>query len=90
MHKQLPHFDLVGWDIAVDREGIPVILEYNCVAPSLDLPQIAGGPLFSEEELQAVMPRVFAFKNTPHYFVNQLVWPDKPGYAWCDDYGFYI
>lgn len=90
LHKQLPHFDLVGWDIAVDREGIPVILEYNCVAPSLDLPQIAGGPLFSEEELQAIMPQVFAFKNTPHYFVNQLVWPDKPGYAWCDDYGFYI
>lgn len=90
LHKQLPYFDLLGWDIAVDEDGIPVILEYNCVAPSLDLPQVSGGPLFSEDELEAIMPKVFAFKNKQHLAVNQLVWDEKPGYAWCDDYGFYI
>lgn len=90
LHRQLPYFDLLGWDIAVDEEGIPVILEYNCVAPSLDLPQVSGGPLFSEEELMAIMPKVFAYKNKQHLAVNQLVWEEKSGFVWCDDYGFYI
>lgn len=90
LHEQLPYFDLIGWDITVDEAGIPVILEYNCVAPSLDLAQLTGGPLFSEEELYTLIPKVLDFKNIQKVFVNRLEWPDKPGYLWCDDYGFYI
>lgn len=90
LHRRLPYFDLVGWDIAVDEAGIPVVLEYNCVAPDLGLPQISGGPLFSEKELYVLMPRVFAFRNEVRPFTNRLSWDDKPNYVWSDDYGFYV
>lgn len=29
MHQNLPFFDIVGWDIAIDEVGNPVLIEYN-------------------------------------------------------------
>lgn len=29
LHLQLPYFDLVGWDVAVDEDGEPVLIEFN-------------------------------------------------------------
>jgi hypothetical protein len=90
LHRRLPYFDLIGWDMAVDEDGIPVVLEYNCVAPSIDIPQTAGGPLFSEEELLKLMPKVFNFRNNVKFAVNQISWEDKDNYLWTDDYSFYV
>jgi len=29
MHPQLPHFGIIAWDITIDKEGLPVLIEYN-------------------------------------------------------------
>lgn len=45
LHFNLPFFDLVGWDIAIDDEGEPVMLEWNA---NTGLSQSAFGPGFGE------------------------------------------
>ncbi len=45
MHLHLPHFNLVGWDIAIDLEGNPIIIEYNTWP---ELSQSANGPAFGD------------------------------------------
>lgn len=45
LHLQLPHFNLIGWDICIDTEGDPVLIEWN-VWPELS--QSANGPAFGD------------------------------------------
>ena len=45
LHLQLPYFNLIGWDISIDTEGDPVLIEWN-VWPELS--QSANGPAFGE------------------------------------------
>lgn len=46
LHTQLPYFNIVGWDFAVDQEGEPVLIEFN-VVPEQN--QIGGKqPTFGE------------------------------------------
>ncbi len=44
-HSQLPYFDLVGWDFAVDETGDPVMIEYNLLP---EQNQVSGGPTFGD------------------------------------------
>ena len=45
MHAKLAHFKLIGWDIAIDREGLPVMIEFN-TAPAQN--QYCCGPTFGD------------------------------------------
>jgi hypothetical protein len=45
LHFQLPFFDLIGWDIAIDDSGDPVVLEWNV---KTGLSQSAFGPGFGK------------------------------------------
>ena len=56
LHKRLPYFDLVGWDVALDPDNEPVFIEMNLTAES-GFAQMNGGPLFGEY-LDEVMERV--------------------------------
>jgi len=47
LHKQIPYFKIVSWDIAIDREGNAVLIEYNVEGQGMD-GQYAYGPLFRE------------------------------------------
>lgn len=47
MHKHLPYFDYVGWDVTVDPDGEPLFIEFNLV-PGIEGPQIMAGPMFGE------------------------------------------
>ncbi len=29
LHRKLPYFDIVGWDIAIEENGEPILIEYN-------------------------------------------------------------
>lgn len=60
VHARLPYFNLIGWDIAVDKEGNPVLIEWNRAA---ELSQVAHGPAFGDytEEILSVVKRE---KNT--------------------------
>ena len=60
LHYQLPFFNLIGWDVAIDEVGDPVIIEWNA---NPGLSQSAYGPGFgkyTERILRELWPR----KNT--------------------------
>ncbi len=61
MHTRFPQFRLIGWDMTVTPEGIPLIIEYN-LFPGLGTGQLAHGPMFSEEDLNEIMKRVAEHK----------------------------
>ena len=59
-HYHLPFFDIVGWDVAIDKDGEPVLLEWNA---NVGLSQSAYGPGFgkyTERIIKELWPR----KNT--------------------------
>ena len=45
LHYQLPYFNLIGWDVAIDEEGDPVVIEWNA---GVGLSQSAYGPGFGK------------------------------------------
>ncbi|NNE31855.1 MAG: hypothetical protein HKN40_05745 [Winogradskyella sp.] len=47
MHPIVPYFKLISWDIAIDKENDPVLIEYNTYGQGLEI-QIPNGPLFGE------------------------------------------
>ncbi|PZD94331.1 hypothetical protein DNH61_18145 [Paenibacillus sambharensis] len=48
LHAQLPYFDLVSWDIAVDPEARPVLVELNLIGQEINFHQFNNGPLFGD------------------------------------------
>ena len=52
LHMRLPYFRLVGWDITVNAQGKPTLIEWN---KSAELSQVAHGPGFGDytEEILA-------------------------------------
>lgn len=60
LHLQLPHFNLIGWDISIDTEGNPVLIEWN-VWPELS--QSANGPAFGEYT-ERILKEIWGRPNT--------------------------
>lgn len=48
LHKQVPHFRLVSWDLALDNENKTVLIEYNVVGQGVDGYEYTNGPFFGE------------------------------------------
>lgn len=46
-HKLLTHFNLVSWDVAIDDDGIPQIIEFNTEYQELNFHQLNNGAVFS-------------------------------------------
>lgn len=46
MHLLIPYFQLVSWDIAIDINGLPILIEYNTYHQDITIHQLANGPLF--------------------------------------------
>lgn len=63
MHLLLPHFNLVGWDIAIDTEGKPVIIEFNTWP---ELSQSANGPAFGDYT-ERVLREIWNRPNTRYF-----------------------
>lgn len=45
---KMAHFKLVSWDIAIDREGIPILIEANLRKGGCNMHQMNNGPLFGD------------------------------------------
>ena len=61
-HYYLPFFDIIGWDIAIDDEGDPVVLEWNA---NVGLSQSAYGPGFGEYT-ERIIKELWPRKNSLH------------------------
>lgn len=54
IHKQLPHFGLIGFDICFNEEGTPLIMEINLKVPGMICYQYANGPLFGDRTQEVI------------------------------------
>lgn len=54
MHSQMPFAGFVGFDIAFDKNGEPVVMEYNLNKPGAYYYQITSGPLFGERTQEVI------------------------------------
>ena len=48
LHDELPYFGIVAWDITIDKNGSPVLIEYNLQTPGLHLLQVLCGTFDGE------------------------------------------
>ena len=59
LHTRLPHFKIIGWDLAIDPDAQPVLIEYN-TAPGQN--QYSCGPTFGDIT-DSVLTDVFLTKT---------------------------
>ncbi len=61
-HSQLSHFGILAWDVAVDKDANPVIIEYNLNGMGILYYQLVAGPLFGEYT-EEVVDEIFKRNN---------------------------
>ncbi len=47
IHQRIPYFRMISWDVALDSNDLPVLIEFNAFGQSIDF-QSVSGPLFGE------------------------------------------
>lgn len=62
LHPYIPNFRLISWDIAINEEAEPVLIEANLCYGELDFHQLNNGPLFGED-LDMILEEVFGEKK---------------------------
>lgn len=60
-HRMMPHFRSVSWDVSIQEDGNPVLIEGNLCRGGIDLLQLSNGPLFGEDTKE-ILDEVFAKK----------------------------
>ena len=50
LHRSFPLFRILSWDIAIDQDGDPVLLETNMYRGGIHFHQLNNGPLFGEDQ----------------------------------------
>ena len=59
-HMHVPMFGVASWDIAIDTDGEPVLIEYNVGGAGIDIHQYNNGPLYGKYRERIIAD---AFKN---------------------------
>lgn len=78
LHSRIPQFALIGWDMTIDENMSPTMIEYN-ISPSIEIPQISHGPIWTRDELDEIMKRVSKYR-LDFRFSTKVIWPDKKNY----------
>lgn len=60
--KNFPHFRLLSWDIAIDENDEPVIIEANMKFGEIDFHQLNNGPLFGDDT-EEILKEVFGYRK---------------------------
>lgn len=61
LHKQILHFKMISWDIAIDKKGNPILIEFNVFGQGVGQEY---GPLFgkyTDEILKSCKVKLFSF-----------------------------
>ena len=53
-HSRYPYAGVVGWDVCIDADGMPGMLEWNAKSPNLWLNEALIGPLLNTKEIEPV------------------------------------
>ena len=54
----VPHFRSIAWDIAIDENGTPVLIEANFCRGGIDSLQVNNGPLYGKDT-KKILDEVF-------------------------------
>lgn len=46
IHKKVPYFKLISWDLAIDQNSEVVLIEYNVKGQDINIHQLNNGPVF--------------------------------------------
>ena len=46
LQRKMPFADLIGWDIAVNKDGRPIVIECNLDCGEIEAHQVFNGPVF--------------------------------------------
>lgn len=57
-HLMVPHFRSVSWDVAIETDGAPILIEGNLCRGGIDLLQLSNGPLYGEDT-KKILDEVF-------------------------------
>ena len=68
-HMQLPYFNLIGWDIAIEEDGSPIMIELNL---NPDLSQSANGPAFGDYT-EIILQDAMSRKDTWHPLATSIM-----------------
>lgn len=68
LHSRLPYFDMVGWDIAIDKDENPVFIEIN-LTPEAGFSQMNYGPIFGDH-IEEVMERTVLVKKEENLYMK--------------------
>lgn len=62
LHRRLPYIGLIGWDVALDSSGEPLLIEFNAASLGISYLQLASGPLYGDR-LEEIMDYVSSAKR---------------------------
>lgn len=48
LQKEMPFANLIAWDIAISKDGKPIVIEYNLDVGEIEAHQVFNGPVFGE------------------------------------------
>lgn len=54
LHSRIEHIHIIGWDIALDSENKPVIIEANATWPGITMEQLCTGPIFGNRTWEVI------------------------------------
>lgn len=57
-HYSFPYLRFIAWDLYIDVEGVPRMIEWNAVNPGIWVHEARQGPLWSREEIEEVLGSV--------------------------------
>jgi hypothetical protein len=46
LHQSLPHLGVIGWDVMIDADAVPWLIEFNTAHPAITVPESTVGPCF--------------------------------------------
>ena len=75
-HLQLPFFKLMAWDIAIDEDGEPTLIEFNMTP---DLSQSAYGPAFGDYT-DIILKEAMSRNNTWSRVFESRMWKHNDNY----------
>ncbi|WP_171909919.1 sugar-transfer associated ATP-grasp domain-containing protein [Aquisalimonas asiatica] len=55
LHNKVSQFAIIGWDVAIDRDGETKVLEWNARDPGIKFCEPALGPCFREMDLPGIL-----------------------------------
>lgn len=54
LHKYVAQCKIIGWDIALDNNGDPILIEGNTIYPGISTEQICSGPIFGNRTQEVI------------------------------------